>query len=168
MGPSLRCFSAIPAFLKPSTREPVFARAWKKSLKEIDPALEKRVEIMDWDEQRIQSIQSAVAYGSDDTLQRIRAKLPPHCIPFAGYGHKIKLLELFFQEAFKSFSSEELLERARQDADPFRLQGCPVSSRFSIWRTLTSERWPELQACVDVCPRLKVFSAWRDVFAGVG
>src|SRR5262249_22288574 len=63
-------------FLKPSAREPIFARAWKKSLETAAPELARQVELMRWDPSALGNYSAVVAYGSDETLKKIRDVLP--------------------------------------------------------------------------------------------
>jgi hypothetical protein len=147
-------------FLKPSSREPIFARAWKKSLKNIDPRLAERVDIMVWDETKLQNVPAVVAYGSDETLQKIHAALAPGT-RFAGYGHKLSV-GIIFEEALKDASSDTLLANIQKDAEPFRLQGC-LSPQILYVQNPRTTRWPELEAVLDVAPRVRAFEAWDDL-----
>jgi len=146
--------------LKPSAREPIFSRAWLKSLREIDPTLAKHVDIVSWEEKHIRQSQVVVAYGSDETLQKIRSELPAN-LPFAAFGHQLSV-GIIFQEALEINAMEALLERARLDVDPFRLQGC-LSPQILYVQDPRFTRWPELEAAVDVAPKIRPFTEWEDV-----
>jgi len=146
--------------LKPSIHEPVFARAWKRSLEQVDPGLAEKIEIVAWDEKRLPDYSAVVAYGSDETLQEIKSKLNPETI-FVGYGHKLSV-GVVFQEALTKGLSEELLERVRRDAEPFRLQGC-LSPQILYLEDAQIKRWPELEASLDVAPKIKAVAQWQEI-----
>src|SRR5258706_1528067 len=145
------------ALLKPSAREPVFARAWKKSLDQVDPELSRQVEIMTWDENKLHRCPAVIAYGSDETLQQIRSRLAPGT-RFAGYGHKMSV-GIIFKDALKEASSEALVAAIQKDAEPFRLQGC-LSPQILYVQHPRAMRWPELEAALCVSPRVRAFDEW--------
>ncbi len=151
---------AILSTSKASHREPVFSRAWKKSLDLVDPSLSERVCIVDWDEKQLSDYDVVVAYGSDETLQAIRARLSPET-KFAGYGHKLSA-GIIFEEATDAKGSASLVDRVRQDVEPFRLQGC-LSPQILYAENAASTRWRELSLLVDVMPKIKPFSDWSEV-----
>ncbi len=153
------------ALLKPSGREPVFARAWKKSLDLVDPGLSRRVDIRAWDENKLRDFPAVIAYGSDETLQKIRSLLAPGT-RFAGYGHKLSV-GIIFEEAMKEASSEALLANIQKDAEPFRLQGC-LSPQILYVQNPSSMRWPELEAVLDVSPRVRPFKEWDTLYPELG
>jgi hypothetical protein len=146
--------------LKPSSREPVFARAWKKSLAEVDDALGRKVDLTSWDQKTLSTVAAVVAYGSDETLCAIRSELPPG-LPFAGYGHKLSV-GIIFQEALNAGFSDDLLDRVRRDTEPFRLQGC-LSPQILYVQGSGPSRWPELEASVEVAPKIRAFEAWESL-----
>jgi hypothetical protein len=146
--------------LKPSHREPIFARAWKQSLQEIDSALSERVDITTWDAKNLPIYDAVVAYGSDETLRSLRAQLKPS-VRFAGYGHKLSVA-IVFPEAWED--SPSLLDRIRRDAEPFRLQGC-LSPQILYVENHEFPLERELKAALDVAPKIKPFSTWTDVAA---
>jgi hypothetical protein len=147
--------------LKPSMREPVFAPAWKKSLELVDPLLGSQVEIVAWDEKRLQACEGIVAYGSDETLQSIRSMLPAG-VRFAGYGHKLSV-GIVFNDA----PQDHLVDEIRKDADPFRLQGC-LSPQILYIENYNGHRWPELEAILDVTPKIRPFERWSQVAEDLG
>ncbi len=151
--------------LKPSAREPVFAIAWRKSLMKVDSQLADRVEIVAWDPKNLQKGQAVVAYGSDETLETIRSLLPEHA-RFAGYGHKLSVAIVFWEALIRE-SSESLLDEIRMDADPFRLQGC-LSPQILYVENQQMPRWPELEATLDVVPKIRPFAQWDEVYRELG
>lgn len=153
------------AILKPSGREPVFARAWKKSLDLVDPELSGRVDIGAWDENKLRDFPAVIAYGSDETLQKIRSLLAPGT-RFAGYGHKLSV-GVIFEEAMKEASSEALLAAIQKDAEPFRLQGC-LSPQILYVQNPRGLHWPELEAVLDASPRVRPFQKWDDLYPELG
>jgi hypothetical protein len=151
--------------LKPSTREPIFARAWQKSLITVDPQWAERVEIVSWDVKRLQKCQAVIAYGSNETLEKIRTLLPKG-VRFAGYGHKLSV-GIIFEEALDPAASGVLLDDVRQAAEPFRMQGC-LSPQILYIENGTRTRWPELEATLDAVPKIKSFTEWNNVAAELG
>jgi Acyl-CoA reductase (LuxC) len=146
--------------LKPSLREPIFARAWKQSLDEVDPALGEQVEVVAWAEGCLQESEAVVAYGSDETLAKIRSQLPPGA-RFAGYGHKLSV-GVIFRESLEDGLSDRLLHCVLRDAEPFRLQGC-LSPQILFIEDPHFSRWPMLEAALDVAPKIRTFTQWAEV-----
>ena len=144
--------------LKPSRREPIFARAWKQSLDHVDSKLARRVEIVEQADPWLRQSQLVVAYGSDETLLKIRSQVSAGA-RFAGFGHKLSV-GIIFKEALDAGLSDVLLDRVRQDAEPFRLQGC-LSPQILYVQSAPAIRWPALEASVDVAPKIKTFAEWE-------
>ncbi len=142
------------SLLKASVREPVFAQAWKRSVEEVDPALAKAFEIVSWKDDLLNACDAVLAYGSDETLNRLRSKTPS-TVRFVGYGHKLSV-GIIFEEALMRDQSEGLLARVRADVEPFRLQGC-LSPQVLYIENPQYTRWPELESVVDVAPRFQPF-----------
>lgn len=145
--------------LKPSMREPVFAQAWKKSLQHIDPALAAKVEITSWKDETVKRIDAVVAYGSDETLKKIRTELPAS-IPLIGYGHKLGVA-IIFEEALDGHD-QDLFNRIRRDAEPFRLQGC-LSPQILYVENFSFPLEHDLKMSLDVAPKIKLFVDWPEV-----
>jgi len=159
-GATITLMLGFRCVLKPSRREPVFAKAWKRSLEQVDPTLAQQVEIVDSADPWLQNSQGVVAYGSDETLLKIRSMLPS-TTRFAGFGHKLSV-GIIFKEAFDRGFSDDLLGRVQKDAEPFRLQGC-LSPQILYVESANPLRWPALQAAVDVSPKLKAFTDWENL-----
>jgi hypothetical protein len=157
-GATITLLLGLRCLLKPSRREPVFARAWKKSLEQVDPRLAERVEIIELADPCLRTSHAVVAYGSDETLLKIRSMIPANA-RFAGFGHKLSV-GIIFEEALREGLSDELLDRVRQDAEPFRLQGC-LSPQILYVESAHSLRWPALEASLDVAPKIKPFTKWE-------
>ncbi len=116
-GAVLTLLSGHTCVLKPSTHEPVLARAWKASLARVNHSLSDRVRIVHWDEEAFSVYHAVIAYGSDETLAKIKALLPPD-VRFIGYGHKLSV-GIVFKDA-----DEDWREHLLHDAEPFDLKGC--------------------------------------------
>jgi hypothetical protein len=69
---------------------------------------------------------------------------------------------IIFEEALADGLSEELLERVRADAEPFRLQGC-LSPQILYIESAHPLRWPALKATLDVPPKIRPFAEWEDL-----
>ena len=156
-GAVITLLSGHRCLLKPSSREPVFARAWKRSLEMASPELASQVDIVAWDENKLRACEAVVAYGADETLDKIRKVLRPGT-RFAGYGHKLSI-GILFEEALGTEAHEQLLSDIREAADPFRLQGC-LSPQILYLQTPRSSLRSELEATLDVAPRVVSFEAW--------
>lgn len=107
------------AWIKPSSREPVFASLWTRSVIAEDAALMGALRVVHWNEDLLRQVNAVVAYGSDDTLALLREKAAG--LPFAGYGHKISVA-VVFQEAQDPASA--WIAAAHRDIDAFALEGC--------------------------------------------
>ena len=149
-------------FLKASRREPVFARAWKRSLEMVQPTLGARIGLATATQEAYENISAIVAYGADETLRTIQKEIPTG-IPFVGYGHKLSV-GVIFRECADESSLEDLLPCLRRDADPFRLQGC-LSPQILYVENPRMTRWPALDADLDVAPKIRPFERWTDVAA---
>jgi len=100
----------------------VFAPLWKRSVQQADAALAESVEVVRWDERLLERYDAVVAYGSDETISAIQARLAPSH-RFVGYGHKFSAA-IVWREAMRGNNRVTLLAQLRRDAEPFNLQGC--------------------------------------------
>ncbi len=147
-------------WLKPSTREPVFAPLWLNSLKEIDPALAARIRIAPWDPALLATAHHVIAYGSDETLRQIENHLPPS-VSLIGFGSKMSVA-VVFREAFQGRERATLLDRLLADIVPFRLQGC-LSPQTLYVEGKGFEEQHVLQSRVDRMPQIRPFDSWEEV-----
>jgi hypothetical protein len=85
--------------VKMSTVETLWPRLFVEALAEADPETAARVELNVWPgaDPRIAELlatsDAVIAYGSDDTLDALRAQTPPG-IPFFGFGHAVSVVLL--------------------------------------------------------------------------
>jgi hypothetical protein len=158
-GATLSLLAGFQCDLKASSREPIFANAWKTSLEKIDPALGQPVRIVSWDEKNLSQYHAVAAYGSDETLQKIKAVLPPDIL-FAGFGHKLSV-GIVFEEALGE-DKATWLEKIVADATAFRLQGC-LSPQILYMENYQDSRWIELDTRLDVAPKIRPFTNWVEL-----
>jgi hypothetical protein len=74
-------------YAKPSSADPVSARAFAESLRAIDPGVAAAVAIGS-DAKALDLADAVVAHGSDETIATIRERVGARR-PFLGYGHKV-------------------------------------------------------------------------------
>jgi hypothetical protein len=146
--------------LKTSASEQVFAPLWKRSVNLVDPTLGKKIHVVPWKDDLLESCDAVVAYGSDDTLEDLRDKTPGN-VRFIGYGHKISVA-VIFKEAFKEHSIAELLALSRKDIEPFQLQGC-LSPQTIYIEGEDSKIFNALRERVPVMPQFKRFKHWDEL-----
>ncbi len=108
--------------LKPSSREPLFPSLWKRSLEKVDKTLAEKVQVVLWKESFASSYKTVVAYGSDETLAHLRAKLQAK-VRLIGYGHKLSA-GILSKEALHARHRPALLSALLDDLQPFDLEGC--------------------------------------------
>lgn len=149
-------------WLKPSTHEPVFAPLWKRSVDQLDPLLGQRIRIVSWTPKILSEVETVVAYGSDETLNRLRQELPP-TVRMVGYGHRFSVAAIF-KEALQTTERASLLDRLLADVEPFRLQGCLSPQVLYVEGEIPEEFGP-LSRRVDRMPRLHRFETWSEVEA---
>ncbi len=108
-------------WLKPSSREPVFAAWWKKSVAQVDAGLGAAIQIVAWDTSLRDQVDKVVAYGNDNTLAELRAYFQP--VPVIGYGSKLSVA-IAFEESMQQDAWTYWREQALRDIEPFDLEGC--------------------------------------------
>lgn len=142
---SLLC--GYDVILKPSTREPIFARAWADSLKEANSSLVTRVAVTAWGDIPFSKVSAAVAYGSDESLRQIQAQLPT-TVRWVGYGQKMSVGVIY------ASADAAWTDRVRQDLEAFNLNGCLSpqvlmieESAFNTWKGISDGlvRAPEIR-----------------------
>ena len=146
--------------LKPSVQEPVFAALWQRSLEQIDPSLGKRVRIVRWEDNLLSRYPAVVAYGSDGTLNTLRAL----CVPgtrFIEYGHKMSVA-ILWREALTPDALPALLQRLEQDAAPFDLAGCLSPQKVYV-EGEDAGLFEKLFARLNVMPQIKRFETWEEL-----
>jgi hypothetical protein len=148
--------------LKPSLREPVFASLWKRSIRVFDAELADRVNIVSWKEGLLARYDAVVAYGSDETLARLRAAMPEGKL-FIGYGHKLSVA-VIGKEALSPENLPTLIDAAEKAVDPFNLQGC-LSPQIIFLEAEDPGLFEALYARVNVMPQFKRFEQWSEIKA---
>jgi hypothetical protein len=146
--------------LKPSMHERVFAPLWKRSLEQVDPVLAERVTIVPWSDALLENARAVVAYGSDETLETLQAKIAPGT-RFIGYGHKISI-GVIFKEALASEAVPALIETLGQDIRPFDLEGC-LSPRILYVEGDYLTEFNRLPPEVTVMPDIYTFASWESL-----
>jgi hypothetical protein len=145
-------------WLKPSSKEPVFAPLWRRSISRVDLGLAEKIQIVYWDEKLLRLVDGIVAYGRDETLAQLRPKVPAG-VRWVGFGHKISA-GVVFREAQVPGNRSALLERLRQDVEPFCLTGC-LSPQIIYWEGGDPGPWEEvLRLRVPQTPQFKRFEDW--------
>ena len=76
-------------YVKPASADPLSARLFAASLREVDPGVAAAVRIGS-DAKALEECDAVIAHGSDETIAAIRARIGVGR-PFVGYGHKVSL-----------------------------------------------------------------------------
>jgi acyl-CoA reductase-like NAD-dependent aldehyde dehydrogenase len=106
---------------RPSREEPHFASLFAQSLAQEDPQLGQCLAVHHWEYEETapyEGVGAVVAYGSDKSIEAIRALVPPG-IPFVGHGHKIGLAIVA-----KEAADEENARLLALDVALYDQQGC--------------------------------------------
>jgi hypothetical protein len=143
--------------LKPSSHEPVFAPLWKRSVQQVDPELAKKIWVVRWTAGLAAAFDAVVAYGSDETLARIRENVPT-AARFVGYGHKFSV-GVIWKEALAPERRLELVDQLRQDIEPFDLRGCLSPQVLYVEGKdpgILANLGPEVRAL----PQVRSFQSW--------
>jgi len=153
-------------WIKPSSQEPVFAGLWKKSVARHDPALAESIRIVAWSDRLAQEVDGVIAYGSDETLQVLKDKLPG--LPFVGYGHKMSVAIVFSAAALAQWHGT--VNAVCLDIEAFDLGGCLSPQIFYVQddeKTLVQAVQGQFHG--SHFPEWKAFDAldtvWRDMTA---
>jgi len=86
---ALPLLAGSAVYAKPSSADPVSARLFAESLREIDPGIAAAVRVGS-DAKVLDECDAVVAQGSDETIAALRARVGS-VRPFVGYGHKLSL-----------------------------------------------------------------------------
>lgn len=117
------------AWIKPSLHEPVFPRLWSESLQPLDSELADRIAVVPWSNDLRDKVDAVVAYGSDESLQALRAEFSTQA--FAGYGHKFSVA-IMMSSACRAGEWPAWRDRLASDIEPFHLAGC-LSPQVVYW-----------------------------------
>jgi acyl-CoA reductase LuxC len=118
-----------PCFVKSSSNEPVLLTLYARSVAEEAPELGEALVIASWEggqadleQALLAEMDALIAYGSNETLERLRSRLPVHA-RFIGYGHRISFSAVG-RELLTRRKVERAAERAALDLCLFDQQGC--------------------------------------------
>lgn len=118
---------------KASSEEPIFPALFASSLAEEDPRLGECLAVLWWkggdealEEIAFSHSDVVVAYGTDEAVESIRAKVKGR---FIGHGHKLSF-GIVGREALLSL--EEVAEKAAYDVSLFDQQGCLSPHLFYV------------------------------------
>lgn len=118
-----------PVLVKTSSAEPVLLPAYAAALAEADPEVAQALAVTGWTggDTRLEAallpeVDALVAYGSDETLASLRARLPAHA-RFVGYGHRISFVA-WGRECLGRERMPESLHDLALDFCLFDQQGC--------------------------------------------
>lgn len=134
--PGLPAISLIHACLvksaslgKPASEEPIFPAMFARSVAAADPKLAASMAILHWpggdpaiEQAAFAASEAVVAYGSDTSLESIRARVPP-TVRFVGHGHRVSFA-VIGREALDLEGKDDLAERLAYDVSLFDQQGC--------------------------------------------
>jgi Acyl-CoA reductase (LuxC) len=142
--PGLPAQSLVAALLvkaaslgKVASEEPLFAPLFARSLAEVDPRLGECLALSYWpggDAPSATSFELAdvvVAYGSEATLDAVRAELPPGRRLIA-YGHKLSFGVVGRECLSTTDALPDLADRAAYDVARFDQQGCLSPHLFYV------------------------------------
>jgi hypothetical protein len=146
--------------LKPSSREPVFAPLWKRSIQRVDSELAAKIRVVPWNDGLAAAFDAVVAYGSDETLERIRESVPA-TTRFVGYGHKFSVA-VIWKEALAPEFRPELIKQLRRDIEPFDLRGC-LSPQVLYVEGDDPKLLEDVGAGLHAVPQVKRFQSWQDL-----
>ncbi|WP_101842574.1 acyl-CoA reductase [Halobacillus sp. Marseille-P3879] len=114
---------------KTSSSEPLMPVLFAKSLEEVNPELAKTLAVLPWkggeeqlEQPAIKAAEAVVAYGSSDSVENIRKRVPAHK-RFLSYGHKISFA-MVGQEALTVDRYRASIHRVAEDVSVYDQQGC--------------------------------------------
>ncbi|HLO11025.1 MAG TPA: acyl-CoA reductase [Pseudoneobacillus sp.] len=114
---------------KTSTAEPILPVLFTMSLAEVDEKLAETIAILPWkggtielEEPAIESADAIIMYGSNETVQKIRPKVPHHK-KFLSYGHKISFA-MIGKEALTPDHYYEYIHKLAEDVSVYDQQSC--------------------------------------------
>ena len=116
-------------FVKCATGAALIPRLFAHSLYDVEPKLAACLEIAEWhggseqlEAALFEESSLITATGSDETLDRIRTRLPLST-RFLGYGHRVSFA-FVTTDALNGRGAKKVIERAAQDIAAWDQQGC--------------------------------------------
>lgn len=116
-------------FIKCARGAALLPRLFAHSLYEAEPKLASCLELAEWpggneslEQVLFQNAACVTATGSDDTLQQIRRRLPPH-VKFVGYGSRVSFAYVS-HEVLSGLHGRKIVERAGRDVVAWNQLGC--------------------------------------------
>ncbi|MCM3728464.1 acyl-CoA reductase [Neobacillus cucumis] len=114
---------------KTSMAEPLFPVLFTKSLAEVDKKLAETIAILPWkggtielEEPAIEHCEAVIVYGSNETVEKLRRKVPPHK-RFLSYGHKISFAYIG-KEALTPDLYYDTIKKMAEDVSIYDQQSC--------------------------------------------
>ncbi|MGG0383456.1 acyl-CoA reductase [Priestia filamentosa] len=114
---------------KVSMAEPLFPVLFTESLAEVDERLAETIAILPWkggtNELEVTTIETSdavVVYGTNNTVEKLRSKVPPHK-KFLSYGHKISF-SLIGKEALTPDLYYQTIQKVAEDISVYDQQSC--------------------------------------------
>ncbi|MEH7119789.1 acyl-CoA reductase [Neobacillus vireti] len=114
---------------KTSMAEPLFPVLFAESLAEVDQKLADTIAILPWkggthelEEPAIEHCEAVIVYGSNETVEKLRRKVPPHK-RFLSYGHKISFAYVG-KEALTPDLYYDTIKKIAEDVSIYDQQGC--------------------------------------------
>ncbi|MFL6558647.1 MAG: acyl-CoA reductase [Bacillus sp. (in: firmicutes)] len=114
---------------KTSMAEPLFPVLFTESLAEVDKKLAETIAILPWkggtielEEPAIEHCEAVIVYGSNETVEKLRRKVPPHK-RFLSYGHKISFAYIG-KEALTPDLYYDTIKKLAEDVSIYDQQSC--------------------------------------------
>ena len=119
-----------PCLVKTATAEPFLLPLYARSLAAVLPELSAALAITHWpggseelEQALLQEVEALIVYGSDATLESLRARLPVRS-RFIGYGHRISFSAIGREFLADPRRARDAALRTANDLCVFDQQGC--------------------------------------------
>jgi hypothetical protein len=110
---ALPLLAGSAVFARPSSADPVSPALFAESLAEVDPEVGAAIALRAGEAVLAQA-DAVVAYGRDETIAELRARVPPSRV-FVGYGHKLSVAAIGPQAALTDAARRIALDAALYD-----------------------------------------------------
>lgn len=114
---------------KCSSDDTVMPFLFAESLKKENPKLGRSVEVVTWKGGSVElekvvfsNSEAVIAYGSDESIQEIRSRIPPH-VRFIGYGHRVSLA-VILKSVLIQRNLDSLIKKSVFDIQMYNQMGC--------------------------------------------